>query len=315
MYYGIPVSSLPVDSNGNLNFSYHKSWLQQRKIMEREDAVTQRQRTTTAATTASPARNLPAEAPSSAGSQLAFSKLSPRRADQEDDPPHHVARFHHHHPQQPPSSPASSSSSSDDASNTATSSRPTPTKSNKPQAPSLAAGPAGNRKESAPSSSSAVAASDSRRPPPPAPPSLPILQPNPNDCLLGRGKAIDQHVGNCQFRHYIEHHPTLVRAYWNAPKSLKRRIVDQMRMDLQRDLQGLRFLKEQDDGLAWQVADDDAIRHKISRTLRRILQRRQEEQDKLRTAAAAQQQQHQPQQQRQQQQHQQHQPQQHPYFR
>ena len=109
---------------------------------------------------------------------------------------------------------------------------------------------------------------------------IPITQPNPNDCLLGRGKAIDQHLGNCQFRHYVEHHPTLVRAYWNAPKSLKRRIVDQMRLDLQRDL-GLRFLKEQEDGQAWELADGDAIRHKISRTLRRILQKRQQQQEKL----------------------------------
>ena len=306
MYYGIPVSALPVDSDGNLNFSYHKSWLQQRRIMEREDLVAAQRQSGTATATAT--RNILAEAPSSAGSQLgSTTKLSPKRAERREDPPRHIARFLHH-PQKPPSSPAaSSSSSSADGSNTATLTTTPNKKRDRADAANTAAGTA-EKNESAAAAAGAASSSAS---PSTAPVSMmmpPISQPNPNDCLLGRGKAIDQHVGNCQFRHYIEHHPTLVRAYWNAPKSFKRRIVDQMRMDLQRDLK-LRFLKEQDDGLgAWKLADDDAIRHKISRTLRRILQRKQEEQDKLRAAQLQQQQQqqqNQPQNQQQQHQHQQ----------
>ena len=232
-YYGIPVSSLPINSDGIVRTDNHKTWTEHRSRVELQQMG-----------------GVAAAAVSSSSVPISTTSTATQAARK---PPKQT----NNDKMNPPLSPASSVGSS-----TANDTFPTSAKGDGKQ---VAAKRKTGEGGSTPNSSSKA---------------IPITQPNPNDCLLGRGKAIDQHLGNCQFRHYVEHHPTLVRAYWNAPKSLKRRIVDQMRLDLQRDL-GLRFLKEQEDGQAWELADCDAIRHKISRTLRRILQKRQQQQEKL----------------------------------
>ena len=46
-------------------------------------------------------------------------------------------------------------------------------------------------------------------------------------------------------------------------------MVEQMRKELQQD-RDVRFIKEHDSGRGWLLADDVAIREKISRTIRRV---------------------------------------------
>ena len=101
-----------------------------------------------------------------------------------------------------------------------------------------------------------------------------ILKPEPNDCLLGRGRAIDHHEGNIKFRNYLKQENLLQKYH-----SLKRHTKGKMTETTQRILQdeyNIRFLKEHPSGTGWQVADAASVREKIARTFRRILKQQQQ---------------------------------------
>ena len=108
----------------------------------------------------------------------------------------------------------------------------------------------------------------------------PVHEILPTDCLLGRGKEVDQYKGNVRFRNYIKNHPTLVLAYATSPKAAKPSIVDQLCIDMQQVL-NIRFLKKKDQATReWVLAPPDEVRAKVSRALRREVQRQQEQQEK-----------------------------------
>ena len=87
--------------------------------------------------------------------------------------------------------------------------------------------------------------------------------------LLGRGRAIDQHFGNVQFRRYLQQ-DAFMQQYQQTKKRLKAQLADIIRQNLQENC-NVRFLIQHDTGRGWQLADDVAVREKISRTFRRLL--------------------------------------------
>ena len=96
-----------------------------------------------------------------------------------------------------------------------------------------------------------------------------VLCPTVTDCLLGRGKAFDQHVGNVQLRKYLQSSQVLDR-YMNTPRGLKSELADEIIKSLTME-HGVRFLKQNLYGKGWSISNDHAaIRHKIIRTLRRF---------------------------------------------
>ena len=125
-------------------------------------------------------------------------------------------------------------------------------------------------------------------------PKVIIFEPTNNDCLLGRGKSIDQHECNVRFRKILQDHPLLYE-YSKSPKDQKRKIAEQMLSVLREEYDIKRFLVEYNnnsilpgasssgnnntsntgagavtDG-SWIVANDDDVLEKISRTFRRTL--------------------------------------------
>ena len=96
-----------------------------------------------------------------------------------------------------------------------------------------------------------------------------ILEPMDNDCVLGRGKAIDQHVGNVRFRHLLQH-PNLVMEFENKPKNMKFEFAHSARRVLE-EQHDVRFIKENPNGFGWVMADDHPIKEKILRTMRRYI--------------------------------------------
>ena len=87
--------------------------------------------------------------------------------------------------------------------------------------------------------------------------------------LLGRGRAIDQHFGNVQFRRHLQQ-DIFMQQYQQTKKRLKAQLADVIRQNLQENC-NVRFLIQHDTGRGWQLADDVAVREKISRTFRRLL--------------------------------------------
>ena len=99
-----------------------------------------------------------------------------------------------------------------------------------------------------------------------------IVEPLDNDCVLGRGKAIDQHVGNVKFRHLLRR-PSVMLEFQNTPKHMKFQFAQSARRELE-DYHGMRFLKENPNGFGWVMADDSAIKGKILRTMNRFKQQK-----------------------------------------
>ena len=93
------------------------------------------------------------------------------------------------------------------------------------------------------------------------------MEPGPNDCILGRGQPVDQHVGNIQFRKFLQEH---LATYANAPHYMKHKVGNEMQRMLQNDHK-VRFLKKDESGTGWKLADNAAIREKILRTFRRMM--------------------------------------------
>ena len=145
------------------------------------------------------------------------------------------------------------------------------------------------------------------------------LQPGPNDCILGRGRAIDQHVGNVQFRKYLQQH---LKEYQETPQYLKAHLAEPIRQRLMKD-HGVRFFKQVQKGsgggsgsgigrtsspsnqtplsngttasaksnggstgsatttaTVWEYANETAVKEKILRTFRRIQLNEQKKQQK-----------------------------------
>ena len=100
-----------------------------------------------------------------------------------------------------------------------------------------------------------------------------ILHPETSDCILGRGRAIDQHPGNVKFREYL-HQPEVLRQYQDTPKYMKYQVAAPIQKTLQED-HNVRFLKEHPSGRGWMIADDAAVRNKILRTFRRFITQHQ----------------------------------------
>ena len=103
-----------------------------------------------------------------------------------------------------------------------------------------------------------------------------ILQPTPNDCILGRGRAIDQHVGNVQFRNFLSQ-DVYMTEYKNSGRHTKGRLAQRIKKILEEE-HDVRFLKEttaKNNGAVYskgyELANDAAIKEKITRTFRRIL--------------------------------------------
>ena len=97
-----------------------------------------------------------------------------------------------------------------------------------------------------------------------------VDEPTSNDCLLGRGKSIDQHDCNIRFRKILSDHP-LLYDYRKAPKDHKRRIAEKTLKVLHDEYNIKRFLIEHESGDGWVVANHDDVLEKISRTFRRTL--------------------------------------------
>ena len=93
-----------------------------------------------------------------------------------------------------------------------------------------------------------------------------ILVPDKNDCILGRGQPVDQHYGNVQFRLFLQDH---LEIYETAPHYMKHKVGNEIQRVLQEDRK-VRFLKIDESGKGWKLANDSAIREKILRTFRRL---------------------------------------------
>ena len=101
-----------------------------------------------------------------------------------------------------------------------------------------------------------------------------ILHPESSDCILGRGRAIDQHQGNVKFRRYLQQ-PEVLKKYQDTPKYMKFQVAEPIQKILQEE-QNVRFLKEHPSGRGWVIADDAAVRSKILRTFRRFITQQQQ---------------------------------------
>ena len=114
--------------------------------------------------------------------------------------------------------------------------------------------------------------------------SLSLLQAEPNDVILGRGKGFDQHKGNVKFRQYLQR-PEVLKKFQCAPKYVKIEYVERIKATLQLEL-GVRFLKKEPGTISFQLADDVAITHKISRTFRRLVQHNQKKESQGNTGGS-----------------------------
>ena len=89
-----------------------------------------------------------------------------------------------------------------------------------------------------------------------------VIVPATQDILLGRGKSLQNHVGNVRFRHVIEIHAD---QYEKADKFAKTLLAEKVVGILQKS--GARFLKK--DKVGWiQVTDPSLIREKVSHGFR-----------------------------------------------
>ena len=106
-----------------------------------------------------------------------------------------------------------------------------------------------------------------------------ILKPLVTDCLLGRGKAIDHHVGNIKFREYLKQ-DNLLQKYHSLKRHTKGKMAETIHKILEEDYH-IRFLKGHPSGNGWILADKTSVREKIARTFRRVIkQQKQQQQQK-----------------------------------
>ena len=99
-----------------------------------------------------------------------------------------------------------------------------------------------------------------------------------NPVILGRGRPIDQHVGNVQFRQYLQS-PEVLQEYVDTPKFLKFQNAEKIRQTMTEHY-NIRFLRENADGKGWHMVAVEDVREKILRTFRRILLNQQKQSNK-----------------------------------
>lgn len=87
----------------------------------------------------------------------------------------------------------------------------------------------------------------------------PVVDPNPNDVLSGRGGRINAHAGNVQFRDMVQRHK---EAYLSkeTKKLEKAHIAAQIVYRIRGMTPAGRFLKEDPDGLWFDIGDAKAIK-------------------------------------------------------
>ena len=87
----------------------------------------------------------------------------------------------------------------------------------------------------------------------------PILEPNDNDVLCGRGGRINAHVGNVRFREMVQDR----KKEYLDPKTKKlekAHIAAQVVQDIRSKEPPGRFLKEESNGSWWDIGDAKAIK-------------------------------------------------------
>jgi hypothetical protein len=100
------------------------------------------------------------------------------------------------------------------------------------------------------------------------------VQPSEVDVLMGRGKRVQNHVGNNKLRSILEDN---LAAYTKAPHATKRQVAMGVIEEVKKG--GGRFLRPTDSG-CWEVADADSVQKKVIhdfRTIRGILKRQRVE--------------------------------------
>ncbi|KAL7484469.1 hypothetical protein ACHAW6_010109 [Cyclotella cf. meneghiniana] len=93
----------------------------------------------------------------------------------------------------------------------------------------------------------------------------PILEPTPNDCLVGRGGGTNHHMGNKKYRALVNRYkPEYHAANRSVKPMIAMRIVREWR---EQDPPG-RFLKQDEDTKLWYEVGDEKARGKTSQSLR-----------------------------------------------
>ena len=266
---GIPISTFPVDSEGNCKTDYHNFWLQERVKLERCSKFV----TTTSAAIASLV-NPPATRPPIGA--ITTNAAAPVRTtninSQSNKMPSSLGGVTGLLPTTNSALLAFAQNASlfnlgvRNNNSTVPTAATVPTTADPKPKPRTSPLKTSSVSATTTTSSAAAAAATAQ---------MTIEEPKPTDCLLGRGRPIDQHVGNVRFREYLQQGPLLME-YQRAAKEQKKWMSDYIRKTLQ-ERYGVRFLKQLDDrsGL-WVQAEDRQAREKIARTLRRLLQYKEE---------------------------------------
>ena len=97
-----------------------------------------------------------------------------------------------------------------------------------------------------------------------------IFLPQDGDILLGRGRTIDQHPGNIQFRKYLQQEAFL-KHYQKAKRCGKSQLADCIQDRLRTECYVRFLIENQGTGRGWILADKTTVREKILRTLRRLV--------------------------------------------
>ena len=97
------------------------------------------------------------------------------------------------------------------------------------------------------------------------------VEPSPDDILLGRGKNVQYHPGNINFRNWLE---DFRDAYDDTPRHKKALIATGIIQKLSSD--GIRFLKQGEDRKSWVVADSKEAEEKIKQLFRSRRKKQQE---------------------------------------
>lgn len=101
-------------------------------------------------------------------------------------------------------------------------------------------------------------------PPKMQPPIGVIENPLPSDCLLGRGRDIENHEGNRLYRNLIQRFvPRYLEVRDNPRRSETSQLILEIMLYLQNEQQ-MRFLFPLDEALGlWKLADQENIRKKV----------------------------------------------------
>ena len=229
--YGIPLAALPVDSNGKCHNDFHILWIQRRHSIEQERMLHGMQ-----STSMSPVPPL-AEDTMDLDDNGMIMPIGPVFENNRQ-----VSNLH------PRSSVIQSTANPTAGLNTAVTSTSAATTSNAIMMDVVVA---------------------SSIPPCDALNGI-IFEAKSTDVILGRGKAVDMHAGNVQFRNFMKQE-SLLNRYDNSKYSEKGEMADSI-LEVLQDSYNVRFITKQKSGSPiYHLADPSLVREKILRTLRREL--------------------------------------------